>query len=113
MSLLALQGTVELGIIYALMALGVFISFRTLNMPDLTVDSSFTLGAAVSAMLCTMGHPFLAIPAAMVAGCFAGNVTALLHQAKNSAASGWHISHAGSLFRKLAGYGWSCQYSAD
>jgi len=48
-------------------------------MPDLTVDSSFTLGAAVSAMLCTMGHPFLAIPAAMVAGCFAGNVTALLY----------------------------------
>lgn len=79
MSLLALQGSVELGIIYAIMALGVFISFRTLNMPDLTVDSSFTLGAAVSAMLCTMGHPLLAIPAAMIAGYLAGNVTALLH----------------------------------
>jgi putative ABC transport system permease protein len=50
MSLLALQGSVELGLIYAIMALGVFISFRTLNIPDLTVDSSFTLGAAVSAM---------------------------------------------------------------
>jgi len=79
MSLLALQGSVELGIIYALMALGVFISFRTLNMPDLTVDSSFTLGAAVSAMLCTMGHPFLAIPAAIAAGWLSGNVTALLY----------------------------------
>lgn len=79
MSLLAMQGSVELGIIYAIMALGVFISFRTLNMPDLTVDSSFTLGAAVSAMLCTMGHPFLAIPAAMAAGWLAGNVTALLY----------------------------------
>lgn len=79
MSLLVLQGSVELGIIYALMALGVFISFRTLNMPDLTVDSSFTLGAAVSATLCTMGHPWLAIPAAVIAGWLAGNVTALLH----------------------------------
>ncbi|MFY9120798.1 MAG: ABC transporter permease [Syntrophomonadaceae bacterium] len=79
MSLLAMQGSVELGIIYAIMALGVFISFRTLNMPDLTVDSSFTLGAAVSAMLCTMGHPLLAIPAAMLAGWLAGNVTALLN----------------------------------
>jgi putative ABC transport system permease protein len=79
MSLLALQGSVELGIIYAIMALGVFISFRTLNMPDLTVDSSFTLGAAVSAMLCTLGHPLLAIPTALLAGYLAGNVTALLH----------------------------------
>jgi putative ABC transport system permease protein len=79
MSLLALQGSVELGLIYAIMALGVFISFRTLNIPDLTVDSSFTLGAAVSAMLCTMGHPWLALPAALAAGYLAGNVTALLH----------------------------------
>ena len=41
------KSATELGIIYAIMALGVFISFRTLNMPDLTVDSSFTLGAAL------------------------------------------------------------------
>lgn len=79
MTILALQGSLELGIIYALMALGVFISFRTLNMPDLTVDSSFTLGAAVSAVLCVMGHPYLALPAALLAGCMAGSVTALLH----------------------------------
>ena len=50
-----IKGAAELGIIYAVMALGVFISFRTLNMPDLTVDSSFTLGAACSAMLCVSG----------------------------------------------------------
>lgn len=79
MTLLALQGSIELGIIYAIMALGVFISFRTLNMPDLTVDSSFTLGAAVSAVLCTLGHPLLALPAALIAGCLAGTVTGLLH----------------------------------
>lgn len=50
MSFMALQGSVELGIIYAVMALGVFISFRTLNIPDLTVDGSFVLGAAFSAV---------------------------------------------------------------
>lgn len=77
MSLL-FQGSLELGIIYAIMALGVFISFRTLNMPDMTVDSSFTLGAAVSAVLCVSGQPVLALAAAFAAGCIAGSITALL-----------------------------------
>lgn len=76
--LLQLQGSLELGIIYAIMALGVFISFRTLNMPDLTVDSSFTLGAAFSAVLCVSGHPVLGLLAAFAAGCAAGSITALL-----------------------------------
>jgi putative ABC transport system permease protein len=79
MSILSLQGSIELGIIYAIMALGVFISFRTLNIPDLTVDSSFTLGAAFSAILCTNGQPWAGIAAAMAAGFLAGCVTALLH----------------------------------
>jgi putative ABC transport system permease protein len=79
MSLLSLQGSVELGIIYAIMALGVFISFRTLDIPDLTVDSSFTLGAAFSAILCTGGQPLAGIGAAFAAGCVAGSITALLH----------------------------------
>lgn len=76
--MLLLQGSLELGIIYAIMALGVFISFRTLNMPDLTVDSSFTLGAAVSAVLCVGGQPLLGLILAFIAGCAAGSVTALL-----------------------------------
>jgi len=76
--MLLLQGSLELGIIYAIMALGVFISFRTLNMPDLTVDSSFTLGAAVSAVLCVSGQPVLGLILAFVSGCAAGSVTALL-----------------------------------
>lgn len=76
--LLLLQGSLELGIIYAIMALGVFISFRTLNMPDLTVDSSFTLGAAFSAILCVSGQPVLGLILAFVAGCAAGSITALL-----------------------------------
>jgi putative ABC transport system permease protein len=60
------------------MALGVFISFRTLNKPDLTVDSSFTFGAAFSAVLCVAGHPVLGLIVAFIAGCAAGSVTALL-----------------------------------
>ncbi len=76
--LLLLQGSLELGIIYAIMALGVFISFRTLNMPDLTVDGSFTLGAAFSAILCVSGQPVLGLILAFAAGCAAGSVTALL-----------------------------------
>ncbi len=73
-----IKGSAELGIIYAIMALGVFISFRTLNMPDLTVDSSFTLGAAFSAVLCVSGHPVLGLVIAFIAGCAAGSITALL-----------------------------------
>ena len=79
MTLAAFLGSVELGVIYAIMALGVFLSFRTLNMPDLTVDGSFVLGAAVSAVLCTAGHPLAGAALALTAGALAGCVTALLH----------------------------------
>lgn len=79
MTWLALQGSIELGIIYAIMALGVFISFRTLNIPDLTVDGSFTLGAAFSAVWCSNGYPVTGLGLAFLAGCLAGCVTAWLH----------------------------------
>ncbi|MEA4902669.1 ABC transporter permease [Desulfitobacterium sp.] len=79
MTLTAFQGSLELGIIYAILALGVFLSFRSLNMPDLTVDSGFTLGAAVSIITSVSGHPFLGLLLAFIAGCGAGCVTALLH----------------------------------
>ncbi|MCQ4635500.1 ABC transporter permease [Anaerovorax odorimutans] len=76
----ALIGSVELGMIYAILALGVFLSFRTLNTPDLTVDGSIVTGAAASAMLCTLGvHPVLALVAAFIGGACAGAVTALLN----------------------------------
>lgn len=74
-----LHGSIEMGIIYAIMTLGVFISFRTLNMPDMTVDGSFVLGAAISAVLCTGGYPVLGLIIAFVAGAGAGSITALLH----------------------------------
>lgn len=79
MSFMVFQGSLELGIIYAIMALGVFISFRTLNIPDLTVDGSFVLGAAISAVMCTGNTPFAGLLLAFVAGCGAGCITALLH----------------------------------
>lgn len=68
----------ELGCIYALVALALFLSFRVLNIADMTTDGAFTLGCAVSATLAVAGHPLLALPAAMIAGACAGSITALL-----------------------------------
>ena len=68
----------ELGCIYALVAMALFLSFRVLNIADMTTDGAFTLGCAVSVTLTAAGHPFLAIPAAMVSGACAGFITAFL-----------------------------------
>lgn len=68
----------ELGCIYALVALALFLSYKTLNIADMTTDGAFTLGCAVSATVAVAGHPFLAIPAAMAAGAAAGYITAFL-----------------------------------
>ena len=68
----------ELGCIYALVALALFLSFRILNIADMTTDGSFTLGCALSATIAVAGHPILALPAAMAAGAAAGFVTAAL-----------------------------------
>ena len=78
MSLLTLTSSVELGLLYALVTLGLFISYRILDIPDLTVDGSFTLGAAVSAVVATMGYPVLGVLLAGLAGACAGVVTATL-----------------------------------
>lgn len=80
MTLAALMGSIELGLIYGVMALGVFLSFRTLNTPDLTVDGSMVTGMASSAVMCSMGyHPVLGLLLSFVTGCLAGSVTALLN----------------------------------
>ena len=68
----------ELGCIYALVALALYLSYRTLNIADMTTDGAFTLGCAVSATVAVAGHPVLAIPAAMRAGARAGFITAFL-----------------------------------
>jgi len=72
------SGALLLGLQYALLALGVYITFRVLNIPDLTVDGSFTLGAAVSAVLSVAGHPFLGLLCALLCGAVAGTVTGFL-----------------------------------
>ena len=80
MSLIASLGAFELGLIYALVALGVFLTFRILNFPDLTVDGSFPLGGAVAAsMIASQVNPFYATAIAFFAGGLAGYVTAYLH----------------------------------
>ena len=80
MTLAALMGSIELGLIYGVMALGVFLSFRTLDTPDLTVDGSMVTGMASSAVMCSMGyHPVLGLLLSFVTGCLAGSVTALLN----------------------------------
>ena len=71
-------GALELGFLYALVALALYLSYRVLNIADMTTDGSFTLGAAVGAMVTLAGHPLLALPAAMLAGAAAGGITALL-----------------------------------
>ena len=73
-----IMSALELGCIYALVALALFLSFRVLNIADMTTDGTFTLGCAVSATVAVAGHPLLALPAAMAAGACAGSVTALL-----------------------------------
>lgn len=78
MSLSVLQGAVEQGFLYSLVALGLFLSYRTLDIADLTTDGTFTLGAACSAILTVMGHPVLGLALALIAGAAAGFVTALL-----------------------------------
>ncbi len=80
MNQIAFLGALEIGLVYGLVALGVFLSFRILNFPDLTVDGSFPLGAAVTAALIVVGtDPYLATGVAMLAGALAGMVTAFLN----------------------------------
>lgn len=80
MSSVAFLGAIELGLMFGLVALGVYLSFRVLNFPDLTVDGSFPLGAAVVATGITSGlDPFLSTLLAMLAGALAGLVTAVLN----------------------------------
>lgn len=80
LSEIALYGAIETGLIYGLVAFGIYLSFRVLHFPDLTVDGSFPLGAAVAAVLIIDGvNPWLATGAAVFAGMGAGTVTALLN----------------------------------
>ncbi len=76
--LFIVQTALELGFMYALVSMALFLSYRVLDIADLTTDGTFVLGMAVSVSLAAKGHPFLAVPAAMAAGACAGFVTAFL-----------------------------------
>jgi len=79
-SQIAFWGAVELGLVFAFVAIGVYLAFRVLDFPDLTVDGSFPLGAAVTGVLILAGvNPWLAAVIAMIAGSAAGLVTATLN----------------------------------
>lgn len=78
-AVIALIGS-ELGLLYATMAVGVYLTYRVLDFPDLTVDGSFTTGAAISAVLILNGVPiWLALAVSIVGGMLAGVITGLLH----------------------------------
>ncbi|MBR5560083.1 MAG: ABC transporter permease [Clostridia bacterium] len=75
-----LLSVLEQGLIYAVLALGVYITFKILDFPDMTVDSSFPLGAAVTALMIQAGvSPLLTLPASMLAGALAGALTGVIH----------------------------------
>ncbi len=72
-------GAIAAGLVFSLVALGVYISFRVLDFPDLTIDGSFPLGAALAATFITSGmNPYLTLPVAFIGGALAGTATALI-----------------------------------
>lgn len=79
MNVIQLTGALELGLIYSIVAMGIYLSFRTLQFPDMTVDGSFPLGAAICATCILYGmHPVTAIFIAMLGGALSGFITALM-----------------------------------
>lgn len=75
-----ITGIIEQGLIFSIMAMGVYISYKILNFPDLSVDGTFPLGSAVTAALIAGGaNPWICLPASFLAGCAAGTVTGLLN----------------------------------
>ena len=114
MSLIASLGAIEIGLIFGLVALGVYLSFRIINFPDLTVDGSFPLGGAVAAALIVAGvNPFAATAAAIVAGACAGAGDRMAQRAAaHHAAAGQHPGDDRAVFDQPAHHG-QAQRRAD
>lgn len=106
------QTALELGFLYALVAMALFLSYRVLDIADLTTDGCFVLGAAVSVTFAMGGHPFLGIPAAMLAGACAGFVTAFLQTRLGvpSILAGI-VTNTGLYTINLMAMGWSANVS--
>ena len=101
MSLTAFLGALQIGLVFGLVALGVFLSFRVLSFPDLTVDGSFPLGAAVTATLIVSGvDPFAATAIAIAAGALPESERATLGTIITGAAS---VPAAGLIVFKSVG----------
>jgi putative ABC transport system permease protein len=107
-----LQTALELGFLYALVPMALFLSYRILDIADMTTDGCFVLGAAVSVTMAAAGHPFLGIPAAMCAGVCAGFVTAFLQTRMGvpSILSGI-VTNTGLYTVNLMVMGWSSNVS--
>ena len=107
-----IRTALELGFLYALVPMALFLSYRVLDVADLTTDGCFVLGAAVSVTMTAAGHPFLAFPLAMLAGMAAGFVTAFLqaHLGVPSILAGI-ITNTGLYTINLMVMGWSANVS--
>ena len=87
-------GTLTQGLIYAILSYGIFITYKILDFPDLTVDGSFPLGAAVTAVLLTHGvNAWLTLPIALVIGALAG---------QGEGPAGRYHHHDGAVFHQFA-----------
>ena len=107
-----IQTALELGFLYSLVAMALFLSYRVLNIADMTTDGCFILGAAVSVTFAAAGHPVLAIPAAMLAGVMAGFVTAFLQTClKVPSILAGIITNTGLYTINLMVMGWSANVS--
>lgn len=110
--LYVVQTALELGFMYSLVALALFLSYRVLDIADLTTDGSFVLGAAVSVMVTAAGHPVLAVFAALISGACAGFVTAFLQTRMGvpSILAGI-VTNTGLYTVNLMAMGWSANAS--
>lgn len=106
------QTALELGFLYSLVAMALFLSFRILDIADMTTDGCFILGAAVSVSCAAAGHPILAFPAAMLAGMLAGFMTAFLQTClKVPSILAGIITNTGLYTVNLMVMGWSSNVS--
>lgn len=107
-----IQTALELGFLYSLVAMALFLSYRVLDIADMTTDGCFILGAAVSVTFAAAGHPVLALPAAMLAGVMAGFVTAFLQTClKVPSILAGIITNTGLYTINLMVMGWSSNVS--
>lgn len=109
----ALPGTISQGLIWAILAIGVYLTFRVLDIPDMTVDGSFATGGAAMVMLMRNGlSPWLALALAFLVGYLAGTITGLLHTLWDTSHLSRHSFTACPLLCQPTHHGWKSQPAA-